>query len=61
MTTYISFKKLLPREWPEYCQGHVFRSSGLEVLRKKAVLRNFAKFTGKNLRAGVFLWILRNF
>ena len=31
-----------------------FRSSRPEVFRKKSVLRNFAKFTGKNLCQGVF-------
>ena len=37
------------------------RSSHPEVFCKKGVLRNVAKFTGKHLYTGVFLWILQNF
>ena len=48
-----------------------FKSSRPEVFCKKVILKKFAKFTGKHLRAaalfkrdpntGVFLWLLRNF
>ena len=33
----------------------LFRSSRPEVFCKKAVLKNFAKFTGKHLRQSIFL------
>ena len=33
---------------------HYFRSSHPEVLRKKDVLKNFAKFTGKHLYQSLF-------
>ena len=32
----------------------MYRSSRPEVFRKKGVLRNFAKFTGKHLRQSLF-------
>ena len=34
----------------------MFRRSGPEVLSKKAVLRNFAKFTGKELCQRLFFY-----
>ena len=33
---------------------NLFRSSGPEVFRKKSVLRNFTKFTGKYLCQSLF-------
>ena len=35
-------------------QWKVIRSSGPEMLRKKAALRNFTKFTGKHLCQSLF-------
>ena len=53
----------------KFCE--IFRSSHSRCSIKKAVLKNFAIFTGKHLcrliklkrhfNKGVFLWILRNF
>ena len=64
---------LLTLLWCYYCQLWIYftcfsRSTCPEVLCKKGVLRNFAKFTGntcarvrKRFWHRCFLWILRNF
>ena len=40
---------------PKYSSENKYRRSCLEVLCKKGVLKNFAKFTGKHLRQSLFL------
>ena len=55
MISNIKYTTIYSKIWPKSGRG-VFRtllnvrSSRLEVFRKKDVLRNFAKFTGKQLR-----------